>query len=241
MSDDKALVVKDQNTQMNKLLEMALDKEVPVEALEKLVALSERVQDRTSSQEFADAMSRFQEECPSISKTSRANIATKSGMRYSYNFADLDHIVKTIRPVLARHGLSFTWDSETGAGTIKVVCIISHVNGHKEQASFACPTESPSSQMSGQQKVAAALTFARRQSLVQALGLTTTEPDADGGESVGETITESQVADIMALADEVNADWDKFLQYLKVERIEDLPAVKFRQAVSALETKRRQP
>jgi len=53
-----------------------------------------------------------------------------------------------------------------------------------------------------------------------------------------EKINESQLADLNALIDEVKADKVRFLKYLKLEKLEDLPARAFTSAVKDLEAKR---
>mgnify|MGYP001773033731 CR=1 FL=1 len=52
------------------------------------------------------------------------------------------------------------------------------------------------------------------------------------------TITDSQAADLGALADDVGADLPKFLTYMKVKFIADIPASQYSTAVAALEAKR---
>jgi len=219
------------------VLRHAIDKDVSVETIERLVALQERITDKRNAQEFANALASFQAGCPVIARTSKAKITTRGGVTYSYTYADLDHIVRTIREPLRLHGLSFSWDSKTDEGNIHCQCLLRHVNGHKSSANFSCPTSSPSG-MSDQQKVASALSFARRQSLVQVLGLTMTEPDTDANDPT--TITAGQCADLEALSDEVGADVGKFLKYLGVEMLDDIRAVDYSAAVAALEKKRRQ-
>lgn len=54
------------------------------------------------------------------------------------------------------------------------------------------------------------------------------------------TITEKQMADIIALAQEVNADMTGFRKFLGVNKLEELPVSQFARAISALE-KKRQP
>ena len=68
--------------QIAQLLQVAIDKNISVEAMEKLVELHERVSARQAASEFAAAMAEFQAECPSIPKTSTAKIVTQSGAGY---------------------------------------------------------------------------------------------------------------------------------------------------------------
>lgn len=223
------------------VLQAAIEKGIDPSGLEKLVALYERMSETAARKEFAQALADFQAECPSIAKTSEAQIATRSGGSYSYKYAELDAIAGTIRPLLQKHGLSYTWDSSFANGVLECTCTVRHANGHSVSAKFSCPTDSASA-MSSQQKNAAALTFARRQSLIQVLGLTTCDSDNDGAEARAREsvkITEHQAANLEALIADVNADSKRFLAFFGIERLSDLPAGKFHDAVRALESKRK--
>jgi hypothetical protein len=213
------------------LLQLAIEHKLPVETLERLQALHERVSDRAAATEFARELAAFQEECPPIAKTSTANVVTKGGARYSYTYADLDQIARTVRPLLGARGFSYTWDSDVRDKTLHCVCILRHVNGHSERANFSAPVES-SAGMSEQQKHASALTYARRQSLVQVLGLTTTEPDTDAANP--EPITQDQADDLRELIEAAGANLTRFLRWAKIERLEDLPARDYESAVNTV-------
>lgn len=54
-----------------------------------------------------------------------------------------------------------------------------------------------------------------------------------------ETITEQQVASLEVMIDEVGAEKDAFLRYLKLSSLSDLPVKSYKTAVAALESKRR--
>lgn len=223
-------------TAIQQMLTLAIEKGVPVETLEKLMALHERVSDRQAASEFAAAFASFQHACPLIYKASTANVATKAGSKFSYTYAPLDEIARTVGPLLHEHGLSYTWDSDVKERMLCATCTLRHVNGHSVTASFTAPTET-SAGMSEQQKFAAALTFARRQSLVQVLGLTTTDEDTDARPT--EMITDEQAASLEALITEVGADRAKFLKYLDIDDLlGGLRAADYAGAVRALEQKR---
>jgi hypothetical protein len=220
------------------MLNLAIENNISVEAMEKLVTLHERVADRYAASEFASAMASFQDECPSIGKKSTAHITTQSGIKFHYSYADLDTIISTIRPILHKCGLSYTWDSTEDADTIKCVCKIQHINGHSQTATFQAPVDRRTKATSAAQQNAAALSYARRQSLVQALGLTTCDPDTDANIGSAETITEKQIADIDALASEVGANKPRFLKHLDVEKFSEIRADQYSYAIKELERKR---
>ena len=217
---------------------------VDVEVLERLVALQERAAERNARAAYFEALSLFQEECPEIRKSRTAEIATRGGGKYEYTFAPLEEITRTIRPILKRHGLSYSWTTAAGvlAGVLDVKCILRHVDGHQEEASFPVPTGT-SAAMSEAQKSGAALTYGRRQSLIAVLGLTTADPDTDAP-SVGrspEKIDAQQAKYLNMLLDEVAARVSRgaFFKWLAVSSVEDVVAADYVKAVEFLERKRK--
>jgi hypothetical protein len=237
----------DQSTQVarqddsNTLLELAIRGGVDVSVIERLVALKERAQDRDARAAYFEALAAFQDECPQVSKTKEADIVSKrSGARFKYTYAPLDEIARVIRPVLRKHGLSYNFDVSATDSVLIVTCVVRHVDGHSERSSFPVPIDK-GERMSGAQANGAALTYGKRQSLVAVLGLTTTDEDTDGAkndvQSV-EKITAKEAADLSSLIEEVKADRAKFLRWLRVENIADIPASEYQNAVRALEQKR---
>lgn len=213
-----------------------------VDVIERLVALQERATERNARAAFFEAKAAFQAECPEIRKSRKADIATKSGARFGYTYAPLEEITRTILPVLAKHGLSFTWDvAEGSAKVLAVSCILRHIEGHEDRATFPVPVET-GGRMSDAQAMGAALTYGRRQSLIAVLGLTTADEDTDAAHraepKTARTITREQLADLEALIDEVGADRGKFLAWLDVPDLTQLTATDLPKAIKALEKKR---
>jgi len=221
------------------MLQMALERNLPVETLERMVALYERVSDRQAASEFAASLAEFQNECPPITKNSNAEIVTKSGTRFSYTYADLSQIAETVRPFLHPRGFSYSWsDCEVKENSLSVVCTLRHVNGHSARAAFTLPVDNASA-MSAQQKVGAALTYAKRMSLTQVLGISTADLDTDSANP--EPITAAQLNELKALAKEVNANEERFLGYLGVKSWDEIRKADFSAARTALESKRHAP
>lgn len=220
------------------LVRYALEKEVPVEVLERLVALQERVSDRNARMAFVRAMSAFQSEVGPIFKT--GVIPDNHGNERS-RFAPLPVIAETIRDPLAKHGLSYSWDSTDDGEFTEVRCTVRHIDGHSETASFKCRTKDAAApKMSGVQISGSARTYGMRYSLKQALGLTEKGEDNDGNvPRTYETISDKQEADLQALIEEVGADKAKFLEWMGVESLSDIPAAHLETAVRSLEKKRK--
>jgi hypothetical protein len=218
------------------LVELAISKNVPVKILERLVALKERVEERDARKAFFDAVARFQEECPVINKSQTAEIITKSGARFSYTYAPLEEIARTIRPHLKACGLSYSWNVHSDDGKVlNVACVLRHVDGHEERAGFPVPIDADA-RMSGAQKNGAALTYGKRQSLLSVLGLTTADTDVDGMEGSGDVVyvTPEQAANLSDLLELHQRDKRRFCTWMRVESLAAIPADRYQFAVDAI-------
>lgn len=228
---------------MQELMRRALESGAEgAETLERLVALHERMQDRSARAQFYRALADFQAECPPIRKNRRV-----SAGNYSYDYAELDFIADQIRPLLHKHGLSYSFDSELiesdGRAHMRTRCILRHVASHSEQASFTAPVDQQA-KMNDPQKAASGLSYTRRYALILVLGLTTGDKDDDGRAAGAATITEEEAADLRALFDEVipaekrEAEQRRFLSLLAAESFETIAMRDYGKAVRALERKR---
>ena len=221
------------------LLRLGVEKGLDAAGIVKLAELSWKDQDRRAAQEFNDCLMRFQAELPPLAKSKRVDVASNKGSGYSYWFAPLDKIAQKIAPYLRDLGFAYSWDSEIADGLMRVSCTLRHVNGHKESSSFVAPQASGSPAMTTIQKHASSMTYAKRQSLIAVLGITPADADMDGNDPVDPTtITAEQVATLECMADEVKADMPVYLKWLGVDRLEDLYATTYKQAVRGLEAKR---
>lgn len=171
-----SVVVAPKEREVAGFIEQAIKSNLPVETMEKLFALQRQVKADVAKEAFVSAMSKFQSEVPVIEKTRK--VLNKDGRSVRYQYAPLEEIVKQIRDSLAKNGLSYTWEVENKEGFIKAVAKVTHVFGHSETSQFEIPIDKEGF-MTAPQKYASALTFAKRYSLCNALGITTAEEDTD--------------------------------------------------------------
>jgi hypothetical protein len=165
---------------MDGLIALALQQEAPVEALEKLLALKERVDAQTAAKAFFAAKAAFQRDLPpDPERGSKVDFASSGGGRVTYSYAMLDDIDTIVRPIANRHGLSYAWDSSVeGSDQAHGPVRLRHVGGIPRRRPFTCPaTSTTRAGMSDQQKYGAAVKYAMRWSLIQVLGLITTDDD----------------------------------------------------------------
>jgi len=161
------------------LLTRAVENNASIETLERLVALAKDVREVQAKEAWHMAMAEFQRRCPSIKKTSTANIYTAKGS-YKYNYAPLDEIMETIRPLLGELGLTVSWSSRVEPQRVIVSCRIAHLQGYAEnsgEVSMPIPDDSERGGGNPAQRVGSALTYARRYSLLSVTGLSPEDDD----------------------------------------------------------------
>lgn len=151
------------------LLAVAINKDADIDKLEKLMQLQERYDAKQAEREFNLALSRFQKECPVIKKS-------KEG--FGYKYADLDAIVRTIKDTLFECGLSFRFEQKQDNG-IHVKCILSHIDGHHQSSEMTASADD-SGRKNVIQAIGSAVTYLKRYTLVDVLGLATSDEDVDG-------------------------------------------------------------
>ena len=218
------------------------------EQLSAILDAQERVLDRQAKQDFAIAMAKCQSEMPQILK-SETNDQTRS------KFESLDGLNKAISPVYTRNGFSISFgtddcpmnNSETNDGLwLRITADVSHCGGWIKAYHYDLPYDMAGIKGSvNKTKIHASgstLTYGRRYLLKLIFNLTTVdELDDDGnGADVIERISESPIADLESLIDEVGADGAQFLKVCKVEKWKFLPADKLAGAINMLEKKRDQ-
>lgn len=228
----------DTSSAIVEMMREAMQRGTKPDDMGKLYDLFERIEQRDAVKQFNAALHAFQLECPLIKKTSTAKIATSTGAEFKYTYAELDEIVATIAPYLSKHGLSYTWDSDASKkdGYITVTCTLRHVAGHSIPSSFTLPTENKSA-MSPQQKIGAADTFARRRTLSNVLGLTTTDDEPEARDTNPAKITEDQAKALVDLIEDSGANIVSFLAYMGVDSLIDIRAAEFKKAESSLRQK----
>lgn len=156
-------------------ISQAISANVPMETLEKLFTLREKVKAEKAKEAYVAAMSDFQSQCPVIKKTKK--VLNKDGtIRYQY--APLESIVEQIKTPLKSNGFSYRWETKNENGKIKAICTVTHILGHSENSDFEVPIDTEG-YMTAPQKYASALTFAKRYSLCNALGISTGDEDDD--------------------------------------------------------------
>ena len=160
------------------LIAKAIEHNVGIDTLERLLALRERLKAEHDREAFLRALAGFQGECPVIAKSKNVTVQSATGRGYSYRYAPLDIIVEQIRPYLQKYGLSYTIKTRQDEGTLTAICEAHHEAGHTEPSELTVPIDKAAS-MNDTQKVGAARTYAMRYAFCNAFGILTGDEDTD--------------------------------------------------------------
>lgn len=179
---DNKIVAQDTNIatfNAEAIISQAVSQNVPVETMERLLAMRRELKAEFAKEAFDKAMAAFQADCPTIQKTKE--VKTDSGAR-AYRYAPIESIVEQVKTYLQRHGFSYSSNMElieNGTTKVKASIKVTHSLGHSEITDMTVPLGSKTRVMSDTQVVAAAQTFAKRYAFCNAFGILTGDEDTD--------------------------------------------------------------
>jgi len=163
------------------LFRSAVESGSGVDTIKELYALWQEMKADAAREAWNKAMADFQATCPEILKDKEGEIPTSSGS-FSWTYASLEQIKRTIDPYLTRYGLAATWRTMLPApqNAISMECIIRHVLGHSETSgvvSVPVQTQSTNRAIDPAKSVMIAMSYAKRATLWLAIGKTADEDD----------------------------------------------------------------
>ena len=191
------------------LISQAIKEKVPVETMERILAMRRELKAENAKEEYDRAMAEFQANCPIISKNKKVLNKDKTTTRYSY--APLDDIVKQVRPILKENGFSYTINTKVEPDWVTAICKITHQFGHSGESEFKVPIDKEG-YMSSPQKFASALTFAKRYAFCNAFGILTGDEDDDASSAGTSETPEQKFERAKTLLTSLN-DVDKLVNY----------------------------
>jgi hypothetical protein len=205
---------------------------VDVDKLERLLAMRERIEAKHAEQIFNAAMTEAQAAIEPV-RADAANAQTKS------KYASYPALDRVLRPIYTKHGFSPSFDTGDGApdGYVRVLCHLFHSAGHTRtyRADIAADGKGAKGGdvMTKTHAVGAAFTYGQRY-LLKLIFNVAVDGDDDGNSASG-TITEAQVKELQQKIIDLDADLPKFLEFMEVEHLKDIPGRELRRAISALD------
>jgi hypothetical protein len=214
------------------MLAQAIERGMPVETVDKLMALNERWEAAQARKAFFEAFAAFKSEAIIVARNKDITDGPLKGKRY----AELFSFVEAVTPALSRNGLSHSWEiTKDDKDWIEVTCKIEHVSGHGKVVAMGGPPDTGGAKNAIQARVST-VTYLERVTLKAACGIAEQGDDLDG-RAPSVAITAEQVGTLRSLIVEVAADIPRFCKFMKVERIEDIPQRDYAKARLALEAK----
>ena len=170
---------------------------------------------------YSQAIADFQSRCPIIEKADKA---------HNKQYAAMDRIWRTIRPLLDETGLSVVWTANTLTEYgLRIEGEIRHKAGHAVPISYDLPMPDKVTGQNAAQQMGSATTYAKRYALCSALGIVTGEDD-DGLAAGTSYVTKEQADELLAILDTLK-DRDgalaSMLDFGQCDSVADLPAAKF--------------
>lgn len=163
-----------QHTTPDQLLTLAINKDLDIDKLAKLMELQKEYNADLARKAFFSALSDFQIECPEIRKGKEVNFGNTK-----YSYAPLADIDRQIKKALKDCGLSKRWEIKDPGDDIEVTCIITHTDGHSERTTMKSKADTSGSKNPIQAR-GSAIEYMKRYTLIGALGITTADADIDG-------------------------------------------------------------
>lgn len=179
-----------------------------VVALEKLVGLYERMQDKEAEKAFAGAFVNLQSEMQNV-KAVRSVPDNRGGTRYK--FAPYEEIMQEVGPRLKANGFTITFSTDYSEGRLIKTCRLQHIGGHSKENKFAVRIGSGPPGTTETQADGAASTYAKRGALCDALNIVI-ERD-DDAKAEGGAITAEQAKDLRRRVQETGSNEEHFLKF----------------------------
>jgi len=206
---------------------------VTPEQLEKLLQIQLQWEANEAKKAYHVAMTAFKADPIKIDKDKKVGFSTPKG-NVGYSHASLANVVSKITAGLSKYGLSASWRTQQN-GQIVVTCRITHVMGHSEETTLQAPSDTSGSK-NAIQAIGSTITYLERYSLLSLLGLATYDQDDDGKVSEG-FISETELNQLYDLILDAKIDEKKFVAWLKVSTLDQLPKSRYKEALEALKAK----
>jgi len=214
------------------LVEMAMQKGYEPEFISKMMDLQERNDSKIAKQAYVKAMTEFKKDPPKIEKDKTVEYKTTK-----YSHADLATASAKINRALSLSGLSAGWKTDQQNGNVKVTCTITHELGHSESTSLTASPDTSGSK-NAIQALGSTISYLQRYTLLTLTGLAAHGQDTDGIQEV-KYVNPVQLKAINKLIKEKGFDKELFSAFMGVEKLEEIPAGKYREAIIALKERKK--
>lgn len=233
-------VVQDDNPLMALIARAASDPTFDVAKMQALLDMKQQIDAKDAEREFNAAMNEVQREI-------RPVIADANNPQTKSKYATYEHLDHFLRPIYTKHGFSISF----GTGEIdrvevvRVTAKLRHSSGHSEPYHIDMPADGKGAKggdvMTKTHATGSAMSYGKRYLLIAMFNIPIRGDDDDGNRA-GQTgfITIQQKDEIVQLLKDTDSDVEAFLKFMEVEFVDEIPAIKYRKAMNALQAKKKQ-
>jgi hypothetical protein len=232
-------VVSDSSAIIQIIERAAMNPEVDMDKMERLLVMKERMDAKEAESLFNKAMTKAQSEMKRVSADAQ-NPQTRS--KYA-SYAALD---KALRPIYTEHGFALSFDTNDGAadGLMRIVCHLSHIGGHSRSPYVDMPADGKGARggdvMTKTHAAGSAMSYGMRYLLKMIFNVAVGENDDDGNGAEIPRISEEQANEIYAKIDDNGLDMGAFMGWLKntlkCDAIENLSQAAYGTVINTLNT-----
>lgn len=198
--------------------------DVPVEKLEQMFALHQKVQAEASRRAYISALALMQPELPIVDKRGEISRTAKGAdgqmqAAKATKYAKWEDVVEAISPILAKHGFSLSFRIKQEA-RVEVTAILGHRDGHCEETSMSLPIDD-SGAKNNLQGWGSSVSYGKRYTAFALLNIVARGED-DDGKAAGEKPSATTVEEIEKLINDTRSDRAWFLTTYSIETLDDL-------------------
>ncbi len=235
-------------TPMHAMIERVIAQpDFPVDKLHELLTLQERIEADKSRKMFLADFAMASAEMEPIRKDAK-NPETNS------KYATYAAVDAAMRPVYTKYGFAYSWTTGAGDGSpispesVRVLGTLSHKHGHERHFQIDMPADGKGpkggSVMSRTHATGSAFSYGRRYLQGGSFNIVFSDADDDGNGAgrkgdANDPITDAQLDELIALADEVGADKARFCKFYGIASFAAITKSNFDKAKRALEAKRK--
>ena len=221
------------------LIKSAVAGGADLDKLEKLLVLQERWEANEAKKAYNADMAQVHAQMPHVIK-SAFNPQTKS------KYALLESVISSAKEVYAAHGfaVAFYEGDCPREGQVRVMADVTHRLGHSVTYHYDVPLDGVglrgNANMTAIHGKASSVSYGRRYILCMIFNIPTGDDDDGNAAAVVEFISEKQIGILRDMLIDLGAEEEKFLSWLKVDSLENIPASAYNKALGALqESKKR--
>ena len=234
--NEMALAEQPESSAIMQVIERAaMNPDVDIDKMERLLQMQERILDRNSEMAFNSAMAAAQAEMGPV-------VRNASNSQTNSQYSTIEAIARSVKPILTKNGFATSFGSDQSPldGHYRVTCCVSHSEGYSRDYHADVPTDATgikgSVNKTNVHAFGSTMTYGRRYLMMLIFDITTDDDDGNAS-GAGQTINEDQYKTLQKLIKDTGTNEDAFLKYYKAANLEQLPMHKYGAANARLTAK----